>query len=128
MNVGDVCSRQVPTICATEPLAGALSRLRSQDVKALVVIASPARHPTAIGMITDRDIAQVVLERYGDVHELAVMDVLRASPLVLHESDSITEGIHRLRMGARSHAPVIGAGGTLTGFISLDELLAQSIL
>jgi CBS domain-containing protein len=122
VNIGEICNRDTATVCASATLDEAAELLSNSYADALVAIASPVQRPTAIGIITYRELlnALVVGSDLGDVH---VLDVLDRNPLVLNEEEDIDGAILKLRSRGAKHAPVIGPGGTLRGAISMDRLL-----
>ncbi len=125
MNVGQICTRQAVTICADAALTEAKRLMCENHVDAVVVIAAPVERPTALGIITDRDIARVELERPADVAQLPVSVVLSRNPLVFCQDDTFESAIQRLRVRRLRHALVMGSGGTLWGLICLDDLLSR---
>ena len=122
MNVGEICNRDATTVCASATLRDAEELLANSYSDAVVAIASPVQRPTAIGIVTFREILNA-LERGADLKRLRVLDVLDRNPLVLHEQEDLEEAILKLRTRGAKHAPVIGPGGTLRGVISMDRLL-----
>jgi CBS domain-containing protein len=123
MKVSQVCTRGTDTVCVNAPLLEAVRALWSGRAGAVVAIASPSQHPTVLGMLTQQDILQALLEHAGDVRHVRVLDVLRLNPLVLNNTDSVDEAVAQLRARNAQFAPVIGPGGSLTGIASLGDLL-----
>jgi CBS domain-containing protein len=123
MNVGDVCRRDVTTVTADSTLTHAARLLCGGRVEAIVAIASEAKQPTAIGVVTDRDILRAMLERGGDLSGLNVVDILSRNPLVLSRDEAIPNAIAQLQARDVQYAPVIGPGGTLCGATSQRDLL-----
>jgi CBS domain-containing protein len=125
MKVGQVCTPDPVTVSASAPLSDAAQLMCSRHVGSVVVIGSPAEHPTALGILTDRDIVRVQLERVADLSRVSVADVMTRNPLVLDEEESIGNAIRHLRARGVRRAPVTGAGGTLVGVVSVDDLLVH---
>jgi CBS domain-containing protein len=122
VNIGQICNHDVATVCASATLQEAARLLSNSYADAVVAIASPVQRPTVIGMITYRDLLNALL--IGSALErVQVLDVLDRNPLVLHEQEDIEAAILQLRSRGAKHAPVVGAGGTLQGAISMDRLL-----
>lgn len=125
MNVGSICNEDVMTICADATLSDAAHLLCDNRIDAIVVVASPVRRPTAIGIITDRDILRAMLEHSTGLAGLRVLDVLSRRPVVLNEDEEIGSAMLKLRASGLRYAPVTGAGGTLRGAISQHALLSE---
>jgi CBS domain-containing protein len=127
MNVGNICRRDITTITVNTPLADAARALCEGRDEAIVAIASSVRQPTAVGVITDRDILRAMLERGGDLSGSRVVDILIRNPLVLSQDEGIEDAMSKLRACGVEHAPVVGPGGTLCGAISLREILEHRL-
>jgi len=126
MNVGEVCEENVVTVCAVDKLEDAALALTANRVDAVVVIAAAVTRPTAIGIISDRDILRVALEHPEGFLKLRVIDILPRSPVMLNQDEDIDSAIRKLAAGGVRFAPVIGTGGTLRGAISQRDLLSWS--
>lgn len=125
INVGQVCRQRVVTICAAATLMDAKQLMCRHEVDALVVIASPVDRPTALGIITRRDVEQVEPKVGADISRMRVAERLSRAPLVLDADEDIESAIRHLRRCSAPYAPVLGSGGALYGLVSLDDLLKQ---
>jgi len=125
MNVKEICNQDATTACAGISLSELAALLGARCCDAAVIVASPVVRPTALGIVTYREILEALL-RGADLARTRVVDVLDRNPLLLHEAEELPEAIRRLQQRAARHAPVVGAGGTLCGVISLDRLLGFS--
>src|SRR5579871_6896671 len=123
MKVGNICRREVATVTARAPLSEAASLLCAGRADAVVAIATPADNPTAIGIITARDILRAMLDRVDSLNALTVVEVLSRDQLVLNQDDELEDALRRLQGRDIAYAPVVGTGGTLLGAISMHELL-----
>jgi CBS domain-containing protein len=124
-NVGQVCTQRAVTICANAPFTEAKQLMHEQCVDAIVVVASSVNRPTALGIITQRDIARAELERAVDISRLRISEVLSRDPLVFNRDETIESAIRHLRARNTRHALVVGSGGAFFGLISLDGLLNE---
>jgi CBS domain-containing protein len=125
MKVGDLCNRAPITVSASAPVSEAARLMCEERIGAVVVTATPADGPVAIGMLTDRDIVCAQLDRAADLGQLRIGDIMTREPLVLSQDTPVEEAIRRLRERHVRRAPVIGSGGQLIGVISFDDLLTQ---
>lgn len=124
MKIGAICNQKVVTVCAAATLAEAGRSLAEHQVEALVVIASAVQRPTAIGIVTDRDILRAAIDHPGDFTDLRVLDILSPTPLVLSQDEDAEAALRRMEAAKVHFAPVVGAGGTLRGAVSLRQLLS----
>jgi CBS domain-containing protein len=127
MNVGAICRRNVTTVTACTKLADAARLLCDGRAEAIVAIASSVSQPTAIGVVTDRDILRAMLDLGGDLSGLNVVDILSRNPLVLNQDEEIQDAMAKLQARGIEYAPVVGPGGTLCGAISQRDLLVHRL-
>jgi len=127
MNVGQICSREVYVVRATEPLVQAAQEMQKRHVGAMVVVESrgDAVRPTAI--VTDRDIVRGQLTHGLDLHRLKVRDVMSRDLLTLPEQASVSEAIERMTARSVRRAPIVNEAGDLVGIVSFDDLLPVAV-
>jgi CBS domain-containing protein len=125
MNIGELCSRDLVSVASGAPLMEVARAMRDEHVGIVVITKSPADEPVAAGVITDRDLARLLLERAGDIGGMCAEDVMTRDPLVLCEHDAVETAILRLRERGVRRAPVVTARGRLLGIISTDDLIAH---
>jgi len=125
VNVGQVCTQRPVTICANAPLTEAKHVMCERGVDVIVVIASPVARPTALGIITQPDVARADMMRAANVSRLRVSDVLPRDPLVFDQNETIKSAVRHLRARNTRYALVIGSGGAFCGLLSLDSLLDE---
>jgi CBS domain-containing protein len=126
VNVGQVCTQRAVTICANAPLMEAKQVMCDRGVDAVVVIASAVTRPTALGIITQQDIARADVVRAANISRLRVSDVLSRDPLVFDQNEAIESAVGHLRARKTRYALVTGSGGAFCSLISLDSLLGYS--
>ncbi|HUN75957.1 MAG TPA: CBS domain-containing protein [Steroidobacteraceae bacterium] len=125
MNVGDLCTRRVVTVSAGAPLSEVAQLMRDEHVGAVVVMRGGTLHARVAGIITDRDIVRLQLERTADLSSLSAGETMTPNPLVLDGGDPIEAAIAHLRARGVRRAPVTAADGAPIGLISVDDLLVQ---
>ena len=132
MNAGSVCKREVITVAPTDDLIAAAHVMREKHVGYLIVSeAVPARHKRVVGVLTDRDIVVAVLAQEVDAHALKVGDVMTRDPLLIEEGQSIEAVLRHMREAGVRRVPVVDRSGTLTGVLSIDdvlELIAEQLI
>jgi CBS domain-containing protein len=104
VNIGEICNRDAATVCASATLNEAARLLSDSYGDAVVAIASLVQRPTAIGIITYRELLNA-LALGGDLQYLRVLDVLDCNPLILNEEEEIESAILKLRARRTKHAP-----------------------
>jgi len=76
-----------------------------------------------VGIITDRDIVVAVVAGGVDPAKLAVGDVMGPELFTVRETDSVSDALARMRSRGIRRVPVLSAGGTLAGLVTVDDLL-----
>ena len=99
--------------------------MSAEHVGAIVVTAGGAVHPRVVGIVTDRDIVRVQLEKAGDLSSLSAGEAMTAKPLVFQEHEPIDSAIAHMRARGVRRAPVVAADGKPIGLISTDDLLGH---
>ena len=125
MNVGQECSRPAATVALSATLAEAAVLMRERNVGAVIVTQSPSDRPTAVGVITDRDIVRAQLDHTADLSSLRVEQAMSRDPLEINAQSDIGDAIRRMRARGVRRAPVISDNGTLIGVVSVDDLIAR---
>lgn len=125
MNAGSVCKRGVVTVAPTDDLVAAAHVMREKHVGYLIVAESTVHNRRVIGVLTDRDIVVAVLAQEVDAHALKVGDVMTRDPLLIDEGQSIEAVLRHMREAGVRRVPVVDRSGTLTGVLSIDDVLER---
>ena len=123
MHVGQICTTETIYCERDETIQGAALLMRKNHVGDLVVIEQPNGERVPVGILTDRDIVVSVIALGLDPASLLVGDVMSDDLLTCSEADDVYETIERMRQRAIRRVPVVNAAGTLTGVVSVDDLL-----
>jgi CBS domain-containing protein len=125
MDVGAICSRRAVCVPESATLAEVALLMSEEHVGAIVVTTGGTAHPRVAGIITDRDIVRVQLERVANLSGLSARETMTPKPLVFDEGEPLDGAIAHLRARGVRRAPVIGLHGEPVGLISIDDLLAH---
>ena len=123
MKVSEICSRDVLTLTATEPLASCARQMKERNVGSAVIVDTEQGFARPIGIITDRDMLRGQFDRCADLFCLNTGDVMSSDLLVLKEDTDVADAIERMSRRAVRRAPVVSTGGELAGIVSFDDLL-----
>jgi CBS domain-containing protein len=123
MRVGDYCKHGVVTVPTTADVTELAQTMRDEHVGFLIVVedGDPNRKPQ--GVVTDRDIVLEVCARGVDPHSVTAADVMSRKPLVVHESDDLSEVVQAMRISGFRRVPVLTQAGALTGVIAMDDAI-----
>jgi CBS domain-containing protein len=123
MKVGELCSRDVLTTSAAEPLAKCAREMKERNVGSVVIVDNSRGFPQPVGIVTDRDILRGQFDRKADLFCLSAGEVMTTEPLVLKEESEVADAIERMSRKAVRRAPVVDKAGELVGIVTFDDLL-----
>ncbi len=125
MNLGEMCTRGVVSVSESASLREVATLMSERYVGSVVVVTQSGSQPTAVGIITDRDIVRAQLDHVADLSRLRVADVMTVAPLILRSDEAVEDAIDSMRARGVRRAPVVNRQGALIGFVSTDDLIAE---
>lgn len=123
MRVSSCCRGPVISLPASAGLHQAARLMREQQVGAVVVTEQRQGCEVAVGVIADRDLVTEVLATSIDVELVCLGDLVRESPLVAGENESLVAVIEKMSLAGLRRVPVVDSSGVLRGILSLDDVL-----
>ncbi len=125
MNVGQFCSGRIIKTSKSTPLAEVARLMNDEHVGAVIVTDGSYESAPVAGIITDRDIVGVQLDRARDLATVSAGDAMTKNVLTLLKSESIDGAIAHMRARNVRRAPVVTPEGIPLGLVSVDDLIAQ---
>ncbi|NKE35012.1 CBS domain-containing protein [Natronococcus sp. JC468] len=119
MPVGELGPEDVVTVQPDDNLETVAERFAEENVGAVVV--TEGEEP--VGIVTDRDVA-LAIPNNDDVGSVSVEDAMTADPATLREDDEAIEVSRAIEEHNARRFPVVDDDGTLTGIVTLDDLVA----
>jgi CBS domain-containing protein len=119
----DICVLDVATCGRETSLLGAARLMRQHHTGTLIVVDDPQGERTPAGIVTDRDIVVQALANELDPASTQVARIMASRMVIASASESLEEGIERMRHHGVRRLPVIEHGGGLLGIVTLDDLL-----
>jgi CBS domain-containing protein len=104
-----------------EPVQAAARRMAERRVGTLVIL---DHRDEPIGILTDRDLVVRVLAQGKDPRQTRVDEVMTRGLTTVSEATPIEHALALMRAGGFRRLPVTGGDGTLTGLVSLDDILS----
>lgn len=130
MKVGECCTRKPVVATAATPIEEIARLMRERHVGAIVVVEKNGDGNRPIGLVTDRDLVVEVLAAGVSPAALTAGDLMGEQMLAACVDDDLDATLASMsELGVR-RAPVVDAGGTLVGMLTLDDVLgiaAQSL-
>ncbi|SFT01064.1 CBS domain-containing protein [Halostagnicola kamekurae] len=93
--------------------------LAAEGIGAVVVTEDDA----PVGIITDRD-AALAIHEHDDIASVSVEEVMTEEPATIHEDEESIEVSRAIEEHNVRRFPVVDDDGTLTGIVTLDDLVA----
>lgn len=125
MNVGQFCNGRIVKASKSTPLAEVARLMNDEHVGAVIVTDGSYESAPVAGIITDRDIVSVQLEKARDLGTVSAGDAMTKNVLTLLKSESIDGAIAHMRARNVRRAPVVTPEGVPVGLVSVDDLIAQ---
>ncbi len=123
MSISEVCNREVVIINKDKTVLEAAELMREYHVGSIVVIKESEAGRIPVGMLTDRDIVVEIIAKNVDIGKLLVRDVMSTDPVIVRESDGISETLKLMRSRGIRRIPVVDDKGVLSGILSTDDFL-----
>lgn len=122
MRIGDICKRNVVVARRSTPLDEIAQLMRKNHVGCVVIIEQgTGRLP--IGIVTDRDLVVEVMAPGLAAGTLSAGDVMTTSPVTAREGDDALWALKTMRDRGVRRLPVVDDSGSMTGIITMDDLL-----
>lgn len=119
MPVGDLGPDDVVTASPDSELREITDTLESENVGAVVITEDNA----PVGIVTDRD-AALAIHQHDDVASVSVEEVMATDPATIQETEEAIEISRAIDEHDVRRFPVVDEDGTLTGIVTLDDLIA----
>lgn len=119
MTVGDLGPEEVVTASPDSELGEITDTLESENVGAIVI----TDDETPVGIVTDRD-AALAIHQHDDVASVSVEDIMTEDPATIQEDEEAIEISRAIDEHDVRRFPVVDENGTLTGIVTLDDLVA----
>jgi CBS domain-containing protein len=120
--VRDAMTDRPRTISADASVTDAARQMRDDDVAIIAVVDEGEQ---LIGVITDRDIAILVVAEGADPNSTAVGEAMSDRPVALEEDDNLDEAFRRMLEGDVHRAPVTDDGGHVSGMLSQADAVRE---
>ena len=125
MNVSELSNPFVVVAQRATPLPDAARLMREHHVGSLVVVDESGKGRVPVGMLTDRDIVVEVVAGEVDPRTLTAGEVMSGELATVRASDSAESALRLMRRRGIRRVPVVSEAGTLTGIVTLDDLLEK---
>lgn len=122
MKTGEVCNREVASIRPQSSLYEASRVMREAHV-GCIVVTDESRPPRPLGIVTDRDVVVEVVAAGLDPGTVTVGEIMSSNLVVAREDEDALVSLKTMRRRGVRRLPVVDAKGSLSGIVTLDDLL-----
>jgi CBS domain-containing protein len=125
MNVSELSNPFVVVAQRATSLTDAAKLMREHHVGSLVVVDESGKGRVPVGILTDRDIVVEVVAGEVDPRTLTAGEVMSNELATVRGGDSAETALRLMRGRGIRRVPVVSEAGTLTGIVTLDDLLEK---
>jgi CBS domain-containing protein len=123
--VGELMSRDLVTIAASETLRAAAALMQTRHIHCLLV--KPDARGSAVGIITGKDIVQVLCEAEPALlDQLTVADTMSTPAVSVQKEFLVGDAIKLMRGSGVRSVPVLD-GVQLVGLLSFSDVLRAAL-
>lgn len=108
-------------VTADTSIGEAATILCGLKVSSLLVVDSGK----VVGIFTERDILEKAAERYPEMADRPVSEIMSADPLVVYETDPVGASLAAIAVAGHRHVPVLKIDGTVAGIVSPKRVLRR---
>lgn len=119
-SVTDIAMQPVAQISADATTAQALKVLGELQVSSLLVI----EDETLVGVFTERDALERVVENYDELKNKPVRDVMTKNPIFVSTTDAPAAALSAIAVAGYRHVPVLDVNDKVVGIISPRRVFA----
>jgi CBS domain-containing protein len=119
--VSDVEKLPPVTLAVDATVAKAIETMRKKKVGAVMVV-SKRRPRKLVGIFTERDLLQRVLDKKG-YGRLKLEKVMTRDPESLKTKDGLAYALNKMSVGRFRHVPVVDEAGTPVGMLSIRDII-----
>jgi CBS domain-containing protein len=113
-SVSEIQSQPFATIEVTTSVGDAVKTLYETQVSSLLVVSEEK----VVGIFTERDVLEKVADKFPELADAPVSDVMTADPMVVYETDPVGAAIAAIAVAGHRHVPVLRVDSTLFGIVS----------
>jgi CBS domain-containing protein len=119
----DICVLDVASCGRETNILEAARLMRQHHTGTLVVVDDPQGERTPAGVVTDRDIVVEALANELEPARTSVARIMGAKVVIASASESLADGIERMRLHGVRRLPIVDHNGSLIGIVTLDDML-----
>ncbi len=116
-------SKELLILSQDSCVATALTSMKTQHCGSVVITRDGTANTNVIGIFTERDVLNRVIDRYGDLSQLPLSDVMTENPIVLTVHDTIGRLLNRMSLSGIRHIPIVDDAGRPVSLVSVRDVM-----
>ncbi len=118
--ISRLCPKKPETVLADASLLSALNIMCAKEIGALLVV---DRYAHLVGIITERDYLERVIDNNLQLSEQLVSSVMTANPETVSPTHSLALALQKMDIGGYRHLPVVEEDLHPVGIISVRDII-----
>jgi CBS domain-containing protein len=115
-----------PTFCVpSDTVANAAEIMRAENVGSVPVCES-AQSRKLVGIVTDRDLALLVVAECRDATRTKVQEVMTSNPYICHVDDDLQKVLDTMQLKQVRRVPLVDKNDRLVGIIAQADIATRS--
>ncbi|MGC9009866.1 MAG: CBS domain-containing protein [Sulfolobales archaeon] len=123
LRVSDIMTRDVATATENATLSSIAAIMYERGIGSVVIVDEENK---PIGIVTERDIVYAVAKNLR--RDAPAWSFMTENPVVVKESDLITDAMEKMRELNIRHLPVVNEEGKLVGMVSFRDIVDSASL
>lgn len=123
MSIKALCNRELVTVGRDDTVFKAAELMRQNHVGDVLVVEKKLDTTVPLGIVTDRDVVVEVVAPGLDPKVITVGDIMLPHLSTIEEDAEVFDAIRLMTSKGIRRLPVIDKYGSLTGILTLDDLL-----
>jgi CBS domain-containing protein len=124
MTVGEVCNREVVVAHPHASIVDAARLMKTHHVGDVIVVEEGASRRVPVGILTDRDVALAVVDRFTRLAYLRVHEIMTHDVVTAREDENLFLVVKRMQANGIRRLPIVNAAGGLEGILTFDDVIA----
>ncbi|MGC9148366.1 MAG: CBS domain-containing protein [Sulfolobales archaeon] len=123
LRVSDIMTRDVATATENATLSSIAAIMYERGIGSVIIVDEENK---PIGIVTERDIVYAVAKNLR--RDAPAWSFMTENPVVIKESDLITDAMEKMRELNIRHLPVVNEEGKLVGMVSFRDIVDSASL
>ncbi len=112
-NVTTMRAQPMATVGPSETVEQVMKQMAELSIACVLV----AQDDKLLGLFSERDVLNRVADRFEQVKDLPITELMTAEPVVVHETDSPASALNLMSVHGVRHVPILSVDDKLVGVV-----------